>query len=47
MRRTSLGIDNGSIHMYVLRHFSLLSSIDLKVLMDKWDLHIGQKRPLD
>ena len=35
MRRTSLGIDNGSIHRYVLRHFSLSSSVDLKGLMDR------------
>ena len=41
------GLDNGSIYRYVLRHFSLSYSVDLKGSMDRWDLHTGQKRPLD
>ena len=41
------GLDNGSIYRYVLLHFSLSYSVDLKGSMDRWDLLIGQKRPLD
>ena len=36
-----------SIYGYVLRHFSLSYSVDLKGSMYRWDLHTGQKRPLD
>ena len=42
-----VGLDNGSIYRYVLHHFSLSYSVDLKGSMDRWDLLVGQKRPLD
>ena len=45
--QTVVGLNNGSIYRYVLRHFSLSYSVDLKGSMDRWDLLIGQKRPLD
>ena len=41
------GLDNGSVYRCVLRHFSLSYSVDLNSSMDRWDLHTGQKRPLN
>ena len=40
-------LDNVGIYRYVLRHFSLSYSVDLKGSINRWDLLIGQKRPLD